>query len=37
MAQGGEDLTICKKIKDLGFELFIDWNIPCAHTGVFFV
>jgi hypothetical protein len=37
MVQGGEDLNICKKIKSLGFELWIDWDISCAHTGVFFV
>jgi hypothetical protein len=33
----GEDLVICKKIKDLGFDLWIDWSIACAHAGMFFV
>ena len=37
MNSGGEDLVLCKKIKDLGFDLWIDWSIRCAHTGVFFV
>ncbi|MFA6213501.1 MAG: hypothetical protein WC714_28955 [Candidatus Obscuribacterales bacterium] len=37
MNSGGEDMSICKKIKDLGFELFVDWDIACAHCGVFFV
>ena len=38
MAQGaGEDLILCKKIQDLGFEMWIDWNIAAAHCGVFFV
>lgn len=37
MAAGGEDLDICKKIKALGFDLWIDWNLRAAHAGVFFV
>jgi len=37
MNSGGEDMLICKKIKDKGFEIFVDWNMACAHTGVFFV
>jgi hypothetical protein len=37
MEKGGEDLVLCKKVKDLGFELWIDWDIACAHCGVFFV
>lgn len=37
MNSGGEDMVICKKITDLGFKLWIDWDIACAHAGVFFV
>ena len=37
MNAGGEDMVICKKIKDLGFELYVDWSIACAHAGVFYV
>jgi hypothetical protein len=38
MAQGaGEDLLICHKIRQLGFDLWIDWDIQAAHAGVFFV
>ena len=37
MNSGGEDMVICKKITDLGFDLWVDWDIPCAHAGVFFV
>ncbi len=34
MNQGGEDLTLCKRITDLGFPIFIDWSVACAHAGV---
>lgn len=34
MNQGGEDLTLCKRVTDLGFPIFIDWSIACAHAGV---
>ena len=37
MNSGGEDMVICKKITDLGFKLWIDWDISCAHAGVFYV
>jgi hypothetical protein len=37
MNSGGEDMVICKKIKDLGYDIWVDWNIPCAHAGVFYV
>ena len=33
----GEDLTLCKKVLEAGFEIFIDWNVKCAHCGVFFI
>ena len=37
MNSGGEDLKLCRKITEAGFEMFVDWNTPCAHCGVFFV
>lgn len=37
MEHGGEDLVLCKKVKDLGFDLWIDWDIHGAHCGVFYV
>lgn len=37
MNRGGEDLVLCKKITDLGFDLWIDWDSPSAHCGIFFV
>lgn len=27
----GLDFYFCKKAKDLGFEVWIDWNYPCSH------
>lgn len=37
MEGGGEDLVLCNKIKALGYDLWIDWSLKCAHMGVFFV
>lgn len=37
MMRGGEDLDICLKIKDAGFDIFIDWSVNCAHAGVMYV
>ena len=37
MNGGGEDLVLCKKLMDLGIPLHVDWNLPLAHVGVFFV
>lgn len=37
MQKGGEDLVLCKKIMDLGVDLFVDWDIACAHVGVSYV
>lgn len=33
----GEDLILCDKVRQAGFELWIDWTVRCAHTGVFWV
>ena len=34
MNEGGEDLTLCKKVSNLGYDMYIDWSIAAAHTGV---
>ena len=34
MAEGGEDLLLCRKVREAGFDLFIDWSQACAHAGV---
>ena len=33
----GEDLVLCRKITEAGFEMWIDWSMACAHLGAFFV
>lgn len=37
MVKGGEDLLLCEKAHDAGFETWIDWDIACAHCGVAYV
>lgn len=37
MQSGGEDLVLCKKIMDLGYDIMLDWSIACAHVGVSYV
>ena len=37
MEKGTEDLVLCKKILDLGYEMWVDWDIDCAHMGVSWV
>lgn len=37
MEGGGEDLELCKKIHNLGYDIWVDWEIPCAHLGVSWV
>lgn len=34
MKDGGEDLALCRKVHDAGFETFIDWSVECLHLGV---
>lgn len=34
---GGEDLTFCRKITGAGYKIVVDWDLPCGHSGVFFV
>ena len=37
MLRGGEDLDLCLKVTQAGFDIHIDWDIACAHAGVMFV
>jgi hypothetical protein len=37
MEHGGEDLGLCKKVYDLGFDIHVDWSLECAHAGVSYV
>ena len=37
MDKAAEDLVLCKKIMDLGYEMWVDWDLPCAHCGVTYV
>ncbi len=34
MNEGGEDLLLCRKVREAGFDLWIDWRLACAHAGV---
>ena len=33
----GEDLILCRKVTEVGFDMWIDWDLPAAHCGVFYV
>jgi hypothetical protein len=33
----GEDLHLCTRLTELGIPIYVDWELPCAHAGVFFV
>ena len=37
LAQSGEDLCFCRAVYNAGYEVWVDWDIPCAHAGVFWV
>ncbi len=37
MNSGGEDLVMCKKVMDAGFDIYVDWDLACAHFGVSYV
>jgi hypothetical protein len=37
MNSGGEDMVVCRKLQKLGIPLHVDWNLNCAHLGVFYV
>jgi hypothetical protein len=34
MNDGGEDLKLCQKVREAGFDLHIDWSVECLHVGV---
>ena len=34
MERGSEDLNLCKKIMDLGYDMYVDWDMELAHLGV---
>ena len=33
MEHGGEDLELCRKVQAAGFDIYIDWDVACAHAG----
>jgi hypothetical protein len=37
LEKGGEDLCLSKKVMDLGYEMWVDWDMACAHVGVSWV
>ena len=37
MNRGTEDLVLCRKLMNLGIDLYVDWNVNCAHIGVSWV
>ena len=37
MEKATEDLVLCKKVMDLGYEMWVDWDMKCAHAGISWV
>ena len=37
MEKGGEDLVLSRKVMNLGYEMYVDWSLACAHCGVSWV
>jgi hypothetical protein len=37
LQKGGEDLRLSKKVMDLGYDMWVDWDLACAHCGVSWV
>jgi len=35
MESGGEDMKLSRKLMQLGIPLYVDWDMPVAHAGVF--
>lgn len=31
---GGEDMVLCRLLKEKGIDLYVDWSVACAHAGV---
>ena len=34
LVTGGEDLLLCRKVHDAGYDTWINWSVACAHCGV---
>jgi len=34
MEHGGEDMELCVKVKNAGFDIWIDWSLACSHLGM---
>lgn len=34
MMNGGEDMSLCVKVRKTGFDIWIDWDLPCSHLGM---
>lgn len=34
MEKATEDLVLSKKVMDLGYDMYVDWSMSCAHVGV---
>ena len=30
-----EDYFVCRVLRELGFDIYVDPNIPCKHNGMF--
>jgi GT2 family glycosyltransferase len=37
MHKATEDLVLCRKITELGYDIWVDWNMACAHISVDYV
>jgi len=37
MLKAGEDLEMCRKVREAGFKIYIDWDLKAEHRGVFSV
>ena len=35
MLRCGEDLEMCLKVREAGFDIYIDWDLKAEHRGVF--
>ena len=32
--EGGEDLTMCRKVRALGYDVWVDWSMESKHVGI---
>jgi hypothetical protein len=37
LSGSGEDMCFCRAVYKAGYEVWVDWDIPVAHAGVFWV